>query len=372
MSVDGRVNSVIEALYAASMDESGWPDALQRLADLTNSQAGTFWVLDGSGEPRLPTFTYTELDPAFIAEYLDHIAPIDPTVQYLVKHPETPIVHDGLVISEADKRHHPYYDWHTRWSETWFRMVGQVCPTPTLHAGVALHRTQRTGRFEPRDLELFAFLYGHLERALAIGFKLGTLGALLECTTEVLDRSQAAIVLLDRDRRVVHANLAARRLDATGDGVKLSLHGWRLAAKHEDDMLQRLLARTLAGVGRSAGAMRASRPSGQRAYGILVTPVSREHRGLASLRPAVCVVITDPAQAPLAPLQQLRAAFDLTDAEARLAAMLASGEDLRGAAAHLAITYGTARARLAEIFQKTQTRRQGQLITLLLRTLAPL
>jgi hypothetical protein len=34
----------------------------------------------------------------------------------------------------------------------------------------------------------------------------------------------------------------------------------------------------------------------------------------------------------------------------------------------MGITYGTARARLAEIFQKTETRRQGQLITLLLTT----
>ena len=49
---------------------------------------------------------------------------------------------------------------------------------------------------------------------------------------------------------------------------------------------------------------------------------------------------------------------------------LAAGEGLRSAAQSLGITYGTARARLAEIFQKTETRRQGELVNLLLTTLA--
>jgi DNA-binding CsgD family transcriptional regulator len=66
----------------------------------------------------------------------------------------------------------------------------------------------------------------------------------------------------------------------------------------------------------------------------------------------------------------LQAAFGLTEAEARLAALLASGEELRFAAEKLGITYGTARTRLAEIFQKTETRRQAELMKILLTTLA--
>jgi DNA-binding CsgD family transcriptional regulator len=45
---------------------------------------------------------------------------------------------------------------------------------------------------------------------------------------------------------------------------------------------------------------------------------------------------------------------------------LAAGDDLRTAAANLGITYGTARVRLANVFNKTDTRRQGELIGLLL------
>jgi DNA-binding CsgD family transcriptional regulator len=88
------------------------------------------------------------------------------------------------------------------------------------------------------------------------------------------------------------------------------------------------------------------------------------------VRPALCVFISDPEANRLVPAGRLEAAFDLTAAEARLAALLAAGDDLRSAAAKLRITYGTARARLAQIFQKTETRRQAELVRLLLATVA--
>jgi hypothetical protein len=55
MSVDEHVLAVIAALYEAAMDETRWPEALKALTGLTRSQAATFWVLDGSERPRLPT-----------------------------------------------------------------------------------------------------------------------------------------------------------------------------------------------------------------------------------------------------------------------------------------------------------------------------
>src|ERR1700720_3779199 len=169
MSIDERVHTVIRALYDAAMDEALWPEALKRVTDLTGSQGASFWVLDSSERPRLPTFTTVNFDPKFIEEYLVDMVPLDPTVQYLVRHPNQPIVHDGLVITEPEKDRHAYYDWHGRHSDTRFRMVGQVRPAPGVQAGVALHRARPVGRFESDDIERFSFLYGHLEKALAIG-----------------------------------------------------------------------------------------------------------------------------------------------------------------------------------------------------------
>src|SRR5579885_2855043 len=372
MSVDRCVIAVIEEIYDAALDETRWPEVLKKLTDFTGSQVAAFWVLDGSGEPRLPAFTYINLDPKFIQEYLERMAPIDPTVRYLVGHPKRPIVHDGLVITEREKDRHPYYNWHGRHSDTRFRMVAQVRLAPALQAGVAMHRTRRAGRYEAADIERFTVLYPHLQRALVIGSRLSSLGAMQQCTTELLDRHPAAVLLLDGHKRIIYANRSAEALPLNGDGIRLSANGISLPCKGDNDRLQRLIAQALAVIGLPAatsGAMRALRPSGKRPYGILVAPVSKRYAALSTVRPAVCIVITDPEDQRPLPHQRLQAAFGLTEAEARLAGLLASGEELRSAAAKLGITYGAARARLAEIFQKTETCRQGQLIRLLLTTL---
>jgi len=372
MSVDERVVAVIQVLYDAALDETIWPKALQELVDLTGSQGASFWTLESSEQPRLPVFTTFNFDDRFIRAYLESMVPLDPTVQYLVHHPDEPIVHDGLVITERDKDFHPYYDWQSHQSDIHFRMVGQTRPTPTVQAGVALHRTRKMGRYEPDDLERFLFIHGHLQRALAVGIRLGSIGAAQGCAAALLDRHPAAILLLDDRRRIVYANRCAEAFRSATDGIRLCSQGIVLARKQDNDKLQTLIAGVLSAPlpGPSGGVMRAFRPSGKRAYGILVAPIASRYAALTAFRPAVCIIITDPETRTSLPIDRLRGAFGLTEAEAMLAALLANGDELRSAAATLSVTYGTARARLSEIFQKTETRRQSELIRVLRTTLA--
>jgi DNA-binding CsgD family transcriptional regulator len=373
MSVDATVLRIIEALYDAALDETRWPDTLQQLTELTGSQGATFWVLDGSDEPRLPTFTYVNFDPAFVREYVEHMSPLDPTVQYLVHHPHEPIVHDGLVMSERDKDRHAYFDWQRRFTDARFRMIGRVSPAPEVQAGVALHRTRKAGRYEPRDLERFKLLQRHLAQALTLGFRLGSLATFQQCTTELLDRHPAALLLLGEHGRIVYANERATALHRERDGVALSA-GVLLANKQDNERLRALVAAAISDVARpdAGGAMRAHRPSGKRPYTILVSPLSRRYPALSALRPAVCVMILDADAQPVLSIGQLQSVLGLTVAEAHLAARLVTGEDLRSAARALGITYGTARTRLATIFHKTDTKRQAELMKVLLSTLSPI
>jgi DNA-binding CsgD family transcriptional regulator len=299
---------------------------------------------------------------------------MDPTVQYLVSHPDQPIVHDGLVITERAKDRHVYYDWHSRHSPTRFRMVGQARPAANVQAGVALHRDRCTGRYEPGDVSRFAFLHRHLQRALTIGYRLGTLGTMQQATAEVLDRNPSAVVLLDDQRRVVYTNRSASLLKATADGIAIDVTGLVLADRQSHTQLQLHVAQAFSPDATQpsvAGVMRASRPSGKRPYSILVAPVSARLPALSTVRPVVCVIITDPERpSATALIKTLQAAFRLTEAEARLAERLARGDDLRSAARSVGVTYQTARTRLAEIFQKTDTHRQAELVSLLLTVVA--
>ncbi len=79
------------------------------------------------------------------------------------------------------------------------------------------------------------------------------------------------------------------------------------------------------------------------------------------------LLITDLGQSPAFRTARLREVFRLTNAEAKLAARLAGGEDLDAAASALGVTRQTARSQLKSIFGKTETHRQAELVALLAR-----
>ena len=61
--------------------------------------------------------------------------------------------------------------------------------------------------------------------------------------------------------------------------------------------------------------------------------------------------------------------FGLSSAEARLALRLVEGDALQSAAVKLNISYETARSRLKNIFHKTRTHRQAELVVVIVSVL---
>src|SRR5262249_13800833 len=79
------------------------------------------------------------------------------------------------------------------------------------------------------------------------------------------------------------------------------------------------------------------------------------------------VVVLDAGRVSLPTESQLQSAFGLSCGEARLAILLAAGEMLENAASLCGISYETARKRIKIVFEKTDTRRQSELVALIIR-----
>lgn len=373
MTDENDLHTLIASIYDAALDEALWPAAMERLIAQTDSQAASFCVLDSSERPRLPTFVSVNFPAQLIEEYLDFMAPHDPTIKHIVSHPEQTFHHDSSFISEREKDRHVYYDWHHKFSDTRHRMVGIINPAPGIQSGITIHRTRVKGDFDAESLAIFKLLFKHVERALQIGFRLGTLGTLHQVSLDFLDRNPLGIVLLDEMGGVILANRAARRLAEAADGLTLLRDSIALVHGGDNARLQRLIGDALTATHRSGvdpgGAMTALRRSGKRPFSIVVSPLSPAGFALTTLRPAACVVIADPERQDALPPDRLRALYGLTPAETRLANRLVAGDDVRHAAETLEVSYATARSQLAVIFRKTETRRQGELVRLLLTTL---
>ena len=84
------------------------------------------------------------------------------------------------------------------------------------------------------------------------------------------------------------------------------------------------------------------------------------------LQPMAVIFVNDPDKNNKPTVVQLREKFGLTPAEANFAVEILKGDGIQAAADRLSISRATARTHLARIFDKTGTRRQAELVGVLL------
>jgi DNA-binding CsgD family transcriptional regulator len=183
-----------------------------------------------------------------------------------------------------------------------------------------------------------------------------------------LDRLAIGVVLLGADGDVQHLNRAADAVVAENDGLWVARGRLRAASAAESRALLQRVHGAIAtangnGVG-AGGAIRLSRPSQKRALVAVVTPLRRPSSA-AHGGPVAAVFVTDPERRRRPCTTLLREVYGLTPAEARVAACLADGRSLREMADSFEVTLETVRSQLKRVFDKTGTRRQAGLVSVL-------
>jgi DNA-binding CsgD family transcriptional regulator len=176
-------------------------------------------------------------------------------------------------------------------------------------------------------------------------------------------------VLCDQSGTPIIINGAAREILASKDG--LVVRGGRLAARRrlETAALENLIVGAASAIGESGssgGTMSVSRASGSRPLSVLVSPMRAPGAVPGFGQIAAALFISDPESVILTNEDRLLHLYGLTPAESRLAAKLAQGRSLEEAAAMLNIKIQTARSYIKRILNKTGTKRQVELVRLLL------
>jgi DNA-binding CsgD family transcriptional regulator len=197
----------------------------------------------------------------------------------------------------------------------------------------------------------------------------------------ILSRIGTGVLTTDRGLQLGFANPTAHVLLRRGDGLRL--HDGRLVAYHSSDT--RSLAAAIAAVTsrRTTNHERGPEPNSRDAIsGVEFVSITRQQcpeayrvtvfplNGAPVLRggiggATVGLFIDDPDTAnssTTSDVDLIRRAYGLTAAEARLALLLTDGGSLTDAVATFRTTRNTVRAQLRAIFDKTQARRQADLV----------
>ena len=100
----------------------------------------------------------------------------------------------------------------------------------------------------------------------------------------------------------------------------------------------------------------------------MVAPLRAKAVWFANREPRAIVFVVDPERSPISPERYLRRLYNLTRAEAAVAAEVLEADGLQAVAGRLGVSLETVRTHLAHVFAKTGTRRQAELVRLLLQS----
>ncbi|UDL87941.1 helix-turn-helix transcriptional regulator [Mesorhizobium sp. PAMC28654] len=238
---------------------------------------------------------------------------------------------------------------------------------------VDIQRGARQPAFEDADVDLLQKIAPHILRAGQIGrnFQAGSLLALS------FSHLPFGVVVVDGHQRIVQMNEAAETILAH-PGSLLRASGDEIQAANFKDAqpLRKLVANACAayddlmpGKGGTL-LLRGDREQPDRPE-LLASITPFVHAPAYGLAPEHCAMIMlreVSFQVSDGFADHIRILFELTPAEATLAAALAAGYSLKDAAASSGITVKTSRTYLERIFAKTRTRQQSQLVALLKST----
>ena len=174
------------------------------------------------------------------------------------------------------------------------------------------------------------------------------------------------VVLVDASARLLSMNAAAMDIMA-GRGLRIDNDYVRTEVAAETKMLHDLIQACSRGqVDAKLNYAIASR-EGRSALSLLIKRLPNQYaRAGADIEAVIGIFIADPESIPLPTPAQLQQQFGLTPSEALVALEILSTDGVPAAATRLGTTVGTVKTHLIRIFSKTGTRRQSELVRLLL------
>ena len=242
----------------------------------------------------------------------------------------------------------------------------------------SLRLTRKRGRdsFNKDERALLNSLIPHLKRALRIHGRLESMSSEKELYAQAVSQLSVATFFLNDKQQLVDSNPMAQRLLGASRGISLNAGKLALQRPVDNQKLRSAIEAALDARARGDNVFAQAMPvydnSGDCQLGLTVRPLAvkrhREHDDEA----VVAIFVSDAAATIEAPHSSLTQLFGLTPAESRLATALANGLSLDDASASLHISRNTARAHLRSIFSKTGVSQQTQLVSLILKSVAPL
>ena len=376
-----ELSVLIDLIYEAVLDNDLWPSVLIKLADAV----GAAHVVMPSVDWRTNIFATIAPrdDPDLVASYKEYWAFRDPLFRRATFRPVgegratfRPLGEiytlDSLMPREEFAATPVFNEW---WRPAQYSLATagtSLVAEDQFSALVCVSNAPGKDSLTDKQLRLFESVARHLGRAVRINRQLWKLELANLAATKRIEMLPEGAMLADASGRVVLANAVAKAMLDARDGIFLC--DGRVTAASSPDALQKLVAscaRRSVGTGGPGGELKVPRDLPRSPLHVTVAPLRSDTRlpdvpwiGFGS--PVAIVTVTDRDLDRRRRQMNLRRRFDLTFTEAALAAEILKGDGRKAAARRCGISDATAKTHLANIFEKTGTHRQAELVRCLL------
>ncbi|WP_373085154.1 hypothetical protein [Sneathiella sp.] len=188
---------------------------------------------------------------------------------------------------------------------------------------------------------------------------------LLDSATAVLNRLPIGVILVTADAKILFFNGKAKRYLERGDGLVVGQDRvCRATLPGENRTLAKLLANALTPDGETNDgefAISLTRMESDSPLNVMVAPIGTGVAGKGAV-----LFVSDPAEPVEFSIETICRLYGLTPAEGRLTLGLTNGHTLDTLAEKWGVSMHTVRSQLRQVFRKTDTSRQSEVVKLIL------
>lgn len=359
---------LVGLLYQAAAETNEWQGFVRSLEEQLGDAVALFVRLPRAGDPGISIAP--AIAPGFLTAYEERYFSLDPVLRAAAALAEgTAAVVSRPRGGDVDASMF-YRDWlrpqGLRSGPSLLALI-ERCPDASAAALVTFPRGRGSATLRAKQ-RLVARLVPCLRCALRLCLRSRELRLERDAFAASLDRLQMGLVLVDERGRLIGKNLAAGRILEAGDGLMLEAGVLRAWGSRAGEELRQACRRATSEASRIhvISPLALPRPSGLPPLAIAVASARPEGDGPGPLPRLAALFISDPVARFSPPAEMLHRLYGLTPGQAALTCELVQGLSLAEAAPKLGVTRETVRARLKQIFLRTDTHRQAELMRLVL------
>lgn len=220
-------------------------------------------------------------------------------------------------------------------------------------------------------LAKIAVLNKHFTRAVGLQKRMSFLEQSILRANNALDLVDFGLILYGGEKAPLFINKLAQDICNDCDGLQFGKTGLiirdRQAQNACKDLLNRIFSSTIPNRSQTGGLVRVPRISERKPYSIMVVPLTPAKKNM-QYNANAAVLIFEPYLKKKSTADLFQSSYGLTASEAKLALELTNGVSLADYSKRRNISVNTAKTQLRAIFRKTETSRQPELVSLLMRT----